>query len=89
MFDLPGLHTIPDMSASILSKSGPPVASPIPLSFAVRVQRDPRPPERWRWVIVNDATEAVVQKSQGIYRNAREAWEAGRRKLGKPVTGGF
>ncbi len=40
-------------------------------------------------MIINDATEAVVQKSQGIYRSAREAWEAGRRKLGKPVTDGF
>jgi hypothetical protein len=78
-----------DMSASVSGKSGPPIATPVPPSFAVKVQRHPHPPGRWRWMIINEATEVVVQKSQDAFRSAREAWEAGRRKLGKPVTGDF
>ena len=53
------------MSASVIGKNGPAIAPSNPRSYEVKVQRQPLPPRRWLWMIVEETTQIVVQQSPG------------------------
>ncbi len=73
------------MSASVIGKNGPAIPPSNPRSYEVKVQRQTLPPGRWRWMIVEETTQIVVQQSQQTFPSAQEAWVGGRRRLGKPT----
>ncbi|MBK1659131.1 hypothetical protein [Paracraurococcus ruber] len=73
------------MSASIIGKNGPAIPPSNPRSYEVKVQRQPLPPRRWHWLIVEEATQVVVQQSRETFPSAQEAWAGGRKRLGKPA----
>ncbi|MDO9712319.1 hypothetical protein [Paracraurococcus lichenis] len=72
------------MSASVIGKNGPAIPPANPRSYEVKVQRQPLPPSRWVWMIVEETTQTVVQQSRETFPSAQEAWIGGRRRLGKP-----
>jgi hypothetical protein len=73
------------MSTSVTGKNGPAIPANTPRSYEVKVLRQSLPPRQWFWMIVDESNQTVAQKSQETYRSAQEAWEVGRRRLGKPA----
>ena len=66
------------MSTSLIHPNGAIAPRPI---CEVKVQHVARPPTPWGWVIHVEGQSTHVYTSNGRYRSAQEAWEAGQKAL--------